>query len=235
MQKFVSTNSITETSIKNDSILMPPPLPPNKSILGGVSSSFNTYLSYKSFNLSKSPIKTRSNTKLPSEDLSQTNSYRYIPFTNYYNQTNSSSNNNNNSNLRKNSENNKNENLNNIYKDSNKIILEQKFTEQETPKNGKDIKDFVNNLLNYINNICSLGFDKYKMRNIIALKAKIEVRYLDFVNQGLKKEYFIDCLMKMQNELIAFISKYNDQLIYDKNGNNKSIINDENKDFFSLF
>ena len=235
MQKFVSTNSITETSIKNDSILMPPPLPPNKSILGGVSSSFNTYLSYKSFNLSKSPIKTRSNTKLPSEDLSQTNSYRYIPFTNYYNQTNSSSNNNNNSNLRKNSENNKNENLNNIYKDSNKIILEQKFTEQETPKNEKDIKNFVNNLLNYINNICSLGFDKYKMRNIIALKAKIEVRYLDFVNQGLKKEYFIDCLMKMQNELIAFISKYNDQLIYDKNGNNKSIINDENKDFFSLF
>lgn len=41
--------------------------------------------------------------------------------------------------------------------------------------------------------------------------------------------------MKMQNELIAFISKYNDQLIYDKYGNNKSIINDENKDFFSLF
>ena len=81
----------------------------------------------------------------------------------------------------------------------------------------------------------SLGFDKYKMRNTIALKAKIEVRYSDFINQGLKKEYFIDCLMKMQNELIAFISKYNDQLIYDKNGNNKSITNEENKDFFSLF
>ena len=41
--------------------------------------------------------------------------------------------------------------------------------------------------------------------------------------------------MKMQNELIAFICKYNDQLIYDKNGNNRAIINDENKDFFSLF
>ncbi len=41
--------------------------------------------------------------------------------------------------------------------------------------------------------------------------------------------------MKMQSELISFICKYNDQLIYDKNGNLKSIINDENKDFFSLF
>ena len=230
MQKLVSTNSITETSIKNDSILMPPPLPPNKSILG-VSSSFNTILSYKSLNLSKSPIKTRSVTKLPSEDLSQTNSYRFTPFTNYYNQINS----NNCFNLRKNSENNKNENLNNIYNDSNKIVLNQKFIEQEQPKNEKDIKDFVNNLLNYINSICALGFDKYKRRNIIALKAKIEVRYLDYINQGLKKEYYIDCLMKMQSELIAFISKYNDQLIYDKNGNNKSIINDDNKDFFSLF
>ena len=230
MQKLVSTNSITETSIKNDSILMPPPLPPNKSILGGVSSSFNTILSYKSLNLSKSPVKTRSFTKLPSEDLSQTNSYRYAPFTNYCNINSSNC-----FHFRKNSENNKNENLNNIYNDSNKIILNQKFIEQEQPKNEKDIKDFVNNLLNYINSICSLGFEKYKMRNIVALKAKIEVRYLDYNNQGLKKEYFIECLMKMQSELIAFISKYNDQLIYDKNGNNKSIINDENKDFFSLF
>ena len=230
MQKLVSTNSLADISIKNESILMPPPLPPNKSILGGVSSSFNTYLSYKSFNLSKSPIKTRSNTKLPSEDLSITNSYRYVPFTNYYHPNNSP----NSINIRKNSDlSSKSENLNSIYNDSNKVILNQKFTEQEQPKNEKDIKDFVNNLLNYINFVCSLGFDKYKIRNIIALKAKIEVRHLDYINQGLKKEYYIDCLMKMQNELIAFISKYNDQLIYDKHGNNKSI--DENKDFFSLF
>ena len=41
--------------------------------------------------------------------------------------------------------------------------------------------------------------------------------------------------MKMQNELIAFICKYNEQLIYDKNGNKKSINNDEKKDFFSIF
>ena len=232
MQKLVSSNSQADMSIKNDSSLMPPPLPPNKSILGGISSSFNTYLSYKSFNLSKSPIKTRSNTKLPSEDLSQTNSYRYIPFTNYYHQNNTQ----NCINFRKNSDNSsKNENLNNIYSDNNKIILNQKFTEQEQPKNEKDIKDFVNNLLNYINFICTQGFDKYKIRNIIALKAKIEVRHCDYISQGLKKEYFIDCLMKMQNELITFISKYNDQLINDKYGNNKSIINDENKDFFSLF
>ena len=231
MQKLVSTMSLTDMSIKNESVLMPPPLPPNKSIIGGISSSFNTYLSYKSFNLSKSPIKTKSITKIPSEDLSQTNSYKYMPFTNYYHQNNSS----NCINSRKNSDSNKNENLNNIYNDNNKIVLNQKFTEQDQPKSDKEIKDFVNNLLNYINGICSNGFEKYKLRNIIALKAKIEVRYFDYINQGLKKEYYIDCLMKMQNELIAFISKYNDQLIYDKHGNNKSIINDENKDFFSLF
>ena len=231
MQKYVSSNSLTDMSIKNESVLMPPPLPPNKSIIGGISSSFNTYLSYKSFNLSKSPIKTKSITKLPSEDLSQTNSYKYMPFTNYYHQNNTS----NCINSRKNSDSNKNENLNNIYNDNNKIILNQKFTEQDQPKSDKEIKDFVNNLLNYINGICSNGFDKYKIRNIMALKAKIEVRHFDYINQGLKKEYYIDCLMKMQNELIAFISKYNDQLIYDKHGNIKSIINDENKDFFSLF
>ena len=73
------------------------------------------------------------------------------------------------------------------------------------------------------------------MRNLVGLKSKIEVRNDDYINQGLKKEYYIDCLMKMQSELIAFICKYNDQLIYDKNGNKKSIVIDENKDFFSLF
>ena len=231
MQKLVSTNSLTDMSIKNDSELMPPPLPPNKSIIGGVSSSFNTYLSYKSFNLSKSPIKTKSLTKLPSEDLSQTNSYKYVPITNFYHQNNNS----NCINSRKNSDTYKNDNLNNIYNENNKIILNQKFTEYNQPKSDKEINEFVKNLLNYINGICSNGYDKYKIRNIIALKSKIEVRYDDYNNQGLKKDYLIDCLMKMQNELIAFISMYNDQLIYDKNGNNKSISNDENKDFFSLF
>ena len=73
------------------------------------------------------------------------------------------------------------------------------------------------------------------MRNLVFLKVKIETRNFDYIKQALKKEYYIDCLMKMQNELIAFICKYNDELIYDKNGNKKSIIIDENKDFFSLF
>ena len=230
MQKLISTGSIADMSIKDDSTLMPPPLPPNKSILGGVS--FNTYLSYKSFNLSKSPIKTQSNTRIPSEDLSQSNSYRYMPFTNYYHTKNTS---NNCFNLRKNSESSKNENLYSIYSDTNKIVLKQKYTELEQPKNEKDIKEFVDNLMNYISYICSSGLDKYKIRNIIVLKSKIEVRYYDYIKLGLKREYFIDTLMKMQNELIAFISKYNDKLIYDKNGENKSVINDENKDFFSLF
>ena len=77
-------NSLTETSLKNGSYFTPP-APPNKSLVGGVSS-FNTYLSYKSYNLSKSPIKTY--TKLTSEELSQSNSFRNLSFPNYYNHIN---------------------------------------------------------------------------------------------------------------------------------------------------
>ena len=218
-------NSLTETSLKNSSYFTPP-APPNKSLVGGVSS-FNTYLSYKSYNLSKSPIKT--NTKLTSEDFSQTNSYRNLSFPNYYNHINNFYL------TRKSSDINKNENLANIYNDSNKIVLNKKYIEKEQPKTEEEIKEFVENLLEYINYIISLKYDKYKMRNLVVLKVKIETRNVDYIKQALKKEYYIDCLMKMQNELIAFICKYNDELIYDKNGNKKSIIIDENKDFFSLF
>ena len=156
--------------------------------------------------------------KLTSEDLSQTNSYRNLSIPNSYHHFN---------NLyitRKSSDINKNENLANIYSDSNKITLNKKFIEKEQPKSEDEIKQFVNNMLEYINYIISLNFEKYKMRNLVGLKSKIEVRNDDYINQGLKKEYYIDCLMKMQSELI-----------YDKNGNKKSIVIDENKDFFSLF
>ena len=227
MQKNINSSSFTEMSSKNND--MPPPYPPNKSLIGGISSSFNTYLSYKSLNLSKSPIKT--NTKILSEELSQTNSYKNLSYSNYYNHIN-------NFNFlysRKNSEINKNENLSNIYNDDNKIILKKKYIKKEEPKTDEEIKIFVDELLEYINYIESLKVDKYKIRNLMVLKAKIEVRNIDYINSGLKKEYYIDCLMKMQSELIAFICKYNEQLIYDKNGNSKSVAIDENKDFFSLF
>ena len=227
MQKNTASNSLIETSIKNYSYFTPAAPLANKSIVGGVSSSFNTYLSYKSYNLSKSPIKT--NTKLTSEDFSQTNSYRNLSFPNYYNHINNFYL------TRKSSDINKNENLANIYNDSNKIVLNKKYIEKEQPKTEEEIKEFVENLLEYINYIISLKYDKYKMRNLVVLKVKIETRNVDYIKQALKKEYYIDCLMKMQNELIAFICKYNDELIYDKNGNKKSIIIDENKDFFSLF
>ena len=227
MQKNINSSSFTEMSSKNND--MPPPYPPNKSLIGGISSSFNTYLSYKSLNLSKSPIKT--NTKILSEELSQTNSYKNSSYSNYYNHIN-------NFNFlysRKNSEINKNENLSNIYNDDNKIILTKKYIKKEEPKTDEEIKIFVDELLEYINYIESLKVDKYKIRNLMVLKAKIEVRNIDYINSGLKKEYYIDCLMKMQSELIAFICKYNEQLISDKNWNIKSVAIDENKDFFSLF
>ena len=228
MQKNINSSTFTEMSSKNND--MPPPYPPNtnKSLIGGVSSSFNTYLSYKSLNLSKSPIKT--NTKITSEELSQTNSYKNLSYTsNYY------INNYNLLNFRKNSEINKNENLTNIYNDTSKFLLNKKYIEKEEPKTEEEIKIFVEELIEYINYITSLKIDKYKIRNLLALKVKVEVRNYDYINLGLKKEYFIDCLMKMQSELIAFICRYNEQLIFDKNGNKKSVIIDENKDFFSLF
>ena len=227
MQKNTTSNSLIETSIKNVSYFTPPAPLVNKSIVGGVSSSFNTIMSYKSFNLSKSPMKT--NTKLASEDFSQTNSSRNLSFPTFYNNINNFYL------TRKSSDINKNENLANIYSDTNKIVLNKKYIEKEQPKNEEEIKEFVDDLLEYINYIISLKYDKYKMRNLIFLKTKIEVRNFDYIKQALKKEYFIDCLMKMQNELIAFICKYNEQLIYDKNGNKKSIIIDEKKDFYSIF
>ena len=227
MQKNTISNSLIENSIKNSSCFKPPAPLVNKSIVGGVSSSFNTYMSYKSFNLSKSPMKT--NSKLVSEDFSQTNSYRNLSFPTFYNHINNCYL------TRKSSDINKNENLVNIYSDTNKIVLNKIYIEKEQPKSEEEIKDFVDNLLEYINYIISLKYDKYKMKNLVSIKAKIEVRNFDYIKQALKKEYFIDCLMKMQNELIAFICKYNEQLIYDKNGNKKSIIIDEKKDFFSIF
>ena len=222
-------NSSIEISYKNSSILMPPPLPPNRSTIEGFSS-FKTILSHKSLNYSRSPRKTTSFTKLTSEELSQTKSYRYAPLTKYYNHKNMI-------NQRKNSEINKIENLTKIYinNNSNKININKKFIEQEKPTIEKEIQGFVDYLINYINFIFSLGFDKYTLRNIIALKDKIEVRYFDYKNKGLKQEYFIECLMEMQTELIAFISRYNDKIIYDKFGNIKSIDIDENRQFFSLF
>ena len=176
MQKNTASNSLIETSIKNYSYFTPPAPLANKSIVGGVSSSFNTYLSYKSYNLSKSPIKT--NTKLTSEDFSQTNSYRNLSFPNYYNHINNFYL------TRKSSDINKNENLANIYNDSNKIVLNKKYIEKEQPKTEEEIKEFVENLLEYINYIISLKYDKYKMRNLVVLKVKIETRNVDYIKQA---------------------------------------------------
>ena len=160
-------NSSIDISIKNSSILMPPPLPPNKSLIEGLSS-FKTMISHKSFNLSKSPVKTKSLTKFTSEELSQTMSFKYIPMTKYYN-------NKTNKNQRKNSEINKNENLTKIYSRVNTINMNKKFIEQDKPKDEQEINGFVDNLLDYINFICSIGYDKFTLRNIIALKEDTEI------------------------------------------------------------
>ena len=112
----------------------------------------------------------KTNTKLASEDFSQTNSSRNLSFPTFYNNINNFYL------TRKSSDINKNENLVNIYSDTNKIVLNKKYIEKEQPKNEEEIKEFVDDLLEYINYIISLKYDKYKMRNLIFLKTKIEVR-----------------------------------------------------------
>ena len=80
------------------------------------------------------------------------------------------------------------------------------------PNEEKEIELFVKNLLDYIDymNSCSR---KNVINNINALKIRIEVRYNDYINNGLMKDYFLICLIRMQNELVSLICKYNDSLI----------------------
>jgi hypothetical protein len=91
-------------------------------------------------------------------------------------------------------------------------LLESKSTSQynlhlkvfyslQKPDSYKEIKYYVNNMLNYIheNDISS---------NLMLFKVKLQTRFNDYKNNGLRKKYFVDSLVKMQNELISKIYQY---------------------------
>jgi hypothetical protein len=78
------------------------------------------------------------------------------------------------------------------------------FSTLPPPKNKKEIKIFVNNLLQYI----SLHeFDS----PLLVLKIKIQTRDNDFKNKGLKIEYYRESLIKMQKELVSRICMFHEE------------------------
>lgn len=100
-------------------------------------------------------------------------------------------------NTQHNSGNNSNENLN-------KINLYKNFSKLPPPKNKKEVRMFVNNMMSYI---CHHEFDS----NLLILKIKIQTRDNDYKNKGLKFDYFSDCLGKMQRELITRICMFHEE------------------------
>lgn len=72
------------------------------------------------------------------------------------------------------------------------------FKKLPIPKDNKEIKYFVNNIFTYIN-------DHEYDSNMQLLKIKLQTRFNDFKNKGLKVDYFKECLEKMQKELISRI------------------------------
>lgn len=103
--------------------------------------------------------------------------------------------------------NNRMENLkNNLTEYAGKRVYKQ-YKKLPLPNNKRQIKDFVENIINYLNNY---DYDN----SLMLLKIKIVTRYNDFKNKGLKPDYFKECLMKMQNELTEKIcSKSEDMII----------------------
>lgn len=80
------------------------------------------------------------------------------------------------------------------------------FKKLSLPNSKRQIKYFVENLIDYLN--------KYDYDNsLMLLKIKIVTRYNDFKNKGLKQDYFKECLFKMQNELIDKISPQNEEMV----------------------
>lgn len=101
-----------------------------------------------------------------------------------------------------------NSNLNTNYANKNLLLPMgnnfKKFVKLPEPKNRKEVKMFVNNMLAYIN---EHEFDS----NMHILKIKIQTRDNDYKNNGLKFDYYKDSLIKMQKEIISRICMYNEE------------------------
>jgi len=89
----------------------------------------------------------------------------------------------------------------------------KQYIKLPVPNKKREIKAFVANLLTYISN--------HEFDSILQfLKIKIQTRDNDHRNKALDFEYYKECLMKMQNELIARICMNNKNLPNVNNNNN---------------
>ncbi len=109
-----------------------------------------------------------------------------------------------------------NDTTNKIYDQLKKKNSSKKFVKLTAPTNDKEIKCFIKNILEYLSYIGN----KYHNKNCINLKTRVEVRYEDFINEGMDRNYFIMCLMRMQNELISIICLYERNLLEEEEDNN---------------
>ena len=85
-----------------------------------------------------------------------------------------------------------------------------KFNKYPSPKNKREIKYFVNNLISYINYLSSCTSSKFNEKildELQILKFKLETRYNDYKNNGLYENYFINALNQQQNELIKKLTE----------------------------
>ena len=203
-------SSISSIASNKESIFVPPQ--PPRSLFGGVSS----IKSNKSLNGLKKSLHINSNNKFISEDSSQTSTIKnnnikcnYFVFPIHSNLI--KENLSNNENVIKNNNSNSNSNIK-INNDVNFLVLNKIFYKMNKPNEEKEIELFVKNLIDYIDYMNSCSRKKI-INNINALKIRIEVRYNDYINNGLMKDYFLICLIRMQNELVSLICKYNDSLI----------------------
>jgi hypothetical protein len=89
-------------------------------------------------------------------------------------------------------------------KPNNLLYKYKNFSKLPPPKNKKEVKIFVDNLLTYIS---EHEFDS----SMLILKIKIQTRDNDYKNKGLKFDYYRDSLVKMQRELISRICMYNEE------------------------
>ena len=78
----------------------------------------------------------------------------------------------------------------------------KQFIKLPTPMKKREIKAFASNLLGYIS---EHEFDS----SLVCLKIKIQTRHNDYRNKALNLDYYKECLIKMQNELLARICLYN--------------------------
>lgn len=106
----------------------------------------------------------------------------------------------------------------------------KKFNKFPLPKNKREIKAFVNNIINYanfyINN--NLLNSQECFDNILFLKIQIETEYNDFKNKGLEIEYFKKKLLNIQDEVVNSIKNIQQY----KNISNNESLSDESVDKF---